>query len=102
MAQGKRAGPITQRSVDQNHLLLNLFSRLEKPDWLELYKQLEISDGSGVVFGCGWLRCVARVCVCVCVFECLRVFVCLRGCVCVCVRGDCNWLKLSGVFGVWW
>ena len=47
---------------------------LEKSDWLGLYKQLDISDSSGVVFGCGWCRCVARVC----------VFGCLCACVVVC------------------
>ena len=90
MAQWQRAGPITQRSVDQNYLLLNLLTYiyrsfcmpictavevfyLEKSDWLGLYKQLDISDSSGVVFGCGWCRCVARVCI--------WVFVCMRGCV---------------------
>ena len=45
---------------------------LEKSNGLGLYKQLEISDSSGVVFGCGWCRCMVRVCL---------GGVCMRGCV---------------------
>ena len=57
---------------------------LENSDWLGLYKQLEISDSSGVVYGCGWCRSVARVCVCVCLGVCVCVCVHAWFCVCVC------------------
>ena len=35
MAQWKRAGPITQRSVDRNYLLLNVFSRISERKEIE-------------------------------------------------------------------
>ena len=56
---------------------------LGKSAWLGLYKQLENFDSSWIVFGCGWCRCVARVCVFGCACVCACVVVCV--CVCVCV-----------------
>ena len=70
---------------------------LRKSAWLGLHKQVQTSDSSGVVIGCGWCRCVARVCE----FGSLYVCVSVHAWLCVCVRGDCNWVMISGVFGVW-
>ena len=35
VAQWKRAGPITQRSVDRNHALLNIFFTIQQSPFLK-------------------------------------------------------------------